>query len=90
MEEEQKQLEILIIEDNPKHTEDAKAEMERLMSAGAPIKVEYAPNLREALGLISKKSMMELYQTYSSQQERMKKKQRKKLLVFLEKSMLAH
>ncbi|MBW2996000.1 hypothetical protein KY332_01735 [Candidatus Woesearchaeota archaeon] len=43
-----KKLEILIVEDNPKHLEDVKTYINEKLEAGAEIKVDYASNLKEA------------------------------------------
>ena len=45
---EKKTLEILVVEDSPKHMEDVKAEMQRRIDAGIPVKVDYAKDLKEA------------------------------------------
>jgi len=48
-------LEILIIEDDPKHLEDAKQETQRRIDAKEPIKVDYAATFKEAEDLMEKK-----------------------------------
>lgn len=53
---ENKTLEILIVEDNPKHLADAKAFMDAKIAAGVPVKVDYATNLKEALQCIDGKA----------------------------------
>lgn len=45
---------ILVVEDNPKHLADARAEMDRRISAGANIGATYATNYQEAMGYLGR------------------------------------
>mgnify|MGYP001489112488 CR=1 FL=1 len=51
---EQKQLDILVIEDQNKHFWDVEEELNGRIAEGVPLKVDYAANLKEALALIEK------------------------------------
>ena len=48
MKNENKRLEILVVEDNPKHIEDAKAYFDQLSQSGVDVHVEYASNYKAA------------------------------------------
>lgn len=52
---EPKKLEILIVEDNPKHLDDAKAEVQRRIDTGEAISADYAISFKEAEALMNEK-----------------------------------